>query len=287
MLGAHPLVASTSELQLFAQYVAPWVQAWEFHQADAMPAGLPLIFSEEEFMERLRRLVETSYARVLEHNPQADLILSKIPQYQGGVDLLERFLPGSRYVHLIRDGRDVASSLVAASRGWGKRWAPSTVVKAARWWRDGVEAGLEAKRHEGRYLELRYEDLRKEPTAVLPGLLDFLGLDHDDRVVSGLIRAGEFDRMKKTKLLGRHRLPEGFVRKGRVDGWRGDFSGRDRLAFHREAGALLTELGYAEEDWWADRPWDKVVLPTADALGQSGLRRKVRGLLRVLRGSTT
>jgi len=281
LLGAHPSVASSSELQLFSQYVAPMMRAWRFHERDSMPAGLPLVFSEAEFMERLDRLVQDSFGRVLETKPEADMILAKIPQYRGGVEILERFLPGARYVHLIRDGRDVASSLIAASRGWGKNWAPQDVAAAARWWRNGVEAARTAGRFPGRYLELRYEDLLGDTANVLEGILEFLDLDRDAGLLGTLIDQGRFDRMKQGKLLGAYDLPDGFVRTGRSANWVTELPAIDRYAFHLEAGRLLSDLGYADEGWWRSRSWHRLSVPVAHALSEPGLRGKLRTLLRL------
>jgi signal transduction histidine kinase len=95
----------------------------------------------------------------------------KTPGYVSYLPELARMFPAARFVHLVRDGRDVAASL--AEWDWGAR----TAVSGAFWWahkvrvgrRDGVRLGPQ------RYLELRLEDLTADPEATLPELCVFFG----------------------------------------------------------------------------------------------------------------
>ncbi len=114
------------------------------------------------------------------------------------VGLLEAALPGSRYVHVVRDGRAVASSLVQMP-WWGGyggpgRWSfgPLPARYAAEWEASGrsfpVLAGIQWKllidafeaAKDGippeRWLEVRYEDLLSDPRGCLEAILAFLGL---------------------------------------------------------------------------------------------------------------
>ena len=58
----------------------------------------------------------------------------------------------------IRDGRDVAASLVGAADGWGKGWAPRTIKDAARAWVENVRGAQQYRKLGFVYREVRYED---------------------------------------------------------------------------------------------------------------------------------
>jgi hypothetical protein len=77
-------------------------------------------------------------------------------------------VPGLPIVHIIRDGRDV----VASHRD---RWGSLSALKAVRKWPWYVRAARAAGARlsaEGRYYEVRYEDLVTDPETTLHKLLD-------------------------------------------------------------------------------------------------------------------
>ena len=81
--------------------------------------------------------------------------------------LIADLLGEARFIHLLRDGRDVAVS--RRRRGMGEH-KPITDA-AERWRRRIMRARQQAKRLGDRYLELRYEDLVVDSRArPAPGL---------------------------------------------------------------------------------------------------------------------
>ncbi|MBD3333309.1 hypothetical protein GF356_10705 [candidate division GN15 bacterium] len=80
------------------------------------------------------------------------------------------FLDDAKFVHVVRDGRDVVLSLVER-RDSG---LPAAVFR----WVTAVEA---ARRHEGnpRYYQLKYEDLVTEPERTLRDLMEFVEEEFD------------------------------------------------------------------------------------------------------------
>jgi hypothetical protein len=86
----------------------------------------------------------------------------KTPYYVGEVDQVKRVFPEARIVNLVRDGRDVALSLMRVPFG------PSNVWAAARQWRAAVDAGDAAQaRYGDDVLTIRYEDLVAEPERIV------------------------------------------------------------------------------------------------------------------------
>lgn len=104
----------------------------------------------------------------------------KTPRHASHLVRLGALFPEARFIHLIRDGRDVSLSMAAAfERG------PQSPVEGAMFWRTAVEAAQRggAELGSGRYLEVRYERLVAEPGAVIAELCAFLGLDPDERML--------------------------------------------------------------------------------------------------------
>ena len=164
----------------------------------------------------------------------------KTPLYMQYLPLLERLFPRALHVHLIRDGRDAATSFLAVpegimTAGWGHpreaagfacQWA--TEVRAAR--ALGEQVGCE------RYLEVRYEALVADPEAELRQICAFAGLEFDETMLGYV---GQTDSARKQH---QQRLDEP-PRVG-VRNWRTEMSAVDVAAFEAVAGDLLHELGY-------------------------------------------
>ena len=99
----------------------------------------------------------------------------KTPRYVENLDLLARLFPEARFVHLIRDGRNVALSYANVPFG------PKTVGQAAALWAKRVMAGRDACDRIGRdrYLEIRYEDLVEDAEGETKDICGFLDLTFD------------------------------------------------------------------------------------------------------------
>lgn len=94
-------------------------------------------------------------------------------------DLINKILPRSKFIHVIRDGRDVASSVVK------EKWGPSEHFAALDWWKKRIVTGQLAlsKIKTENKLELRIEDLvihQREET--LERIKNFLELPNHDRL---------------------------------------------------------------------------------------------------------
>jgi hypothetical protein len=95
-----------------------------------------------------------------------------------------RHFPSAQIVHIVRDPRPTIASTMA------KLGAFTDPVVAARAWHrftnDAILAG--SRRGPAQYLRIRYEDLSREPEAVLRQVFAFLGEDFDPGVVNDLSR---------------------------------------------------------------------------------------------------
>ena len=252
MLGAHSDVCTFGELQVFNFYTVPWEDAWN-RQVALGRYGLPTVWTRAELQAFLEDFVERTYRRVSERNPGASVFLDKHPAYSHYIAHIDALVPNARYVHIIRDGRDVAASLLAASKGWGALWAPGDARTAARTWKRHVVDARSASGFTDRYLEVRYEDLLADGPAELGRIFAFMGCAVDPAEIHTIYEGNRFEKMREHRTASNGRsLPPDFFRTGRAGGWRAQLGPKQRLAFASVADGLLRELGYADENWWAD-----------------------------------
>lgn len=160
---------------------------------------------------------------------------------------LEAVFPGSRYVHVVRDGRAVANSWLQMPWYDGHRgpdhwlFGPIPPVYREEWeasgrsfvllagiaWKMLIDAYGEARRAlpGAQWLEVRYEDLVADPGGTFEEILEFAGLTRD----------GRFDRA-----LARHEF-----RTARSDAFRRDLGADGLAVLDRSLGDHLGRLGYA------------------------------------------
>jgi hypothetical protein len=94
---------------------------------------------------------------------------------------LAQLFPDAQFIHLVRDGRDVAASLL--ERKWRSPTGAlfeqcASVTGAARYWSAIVTRGLAAEKvlsSSSRILRVRYEDLAADPADTLQSVCRFLG----------------------------------------------------------------------------------------------------------------
>ena len=252
MLGAHPMVCTTVELRLFNKYTAPWIQSWNEEKKimeHGLRVGLPFLWTEDEFYDFLRYFLNRVYENVLRTNPKATHILDKHPGYSGYTEDIIKLLPNSYFIHLIRDGRDVAVSLKAASKNMG--FATNTIEKAASRWKERVNEALQARKFKQRYMEIRYEDLLTAGTTTMKSVFDFCGLSIGSSELETIIAQHSFEKMKTERKAQSQniRLPENFYRKGGSGNWKEALTTDEKQLFAAQADHLLCELGYAEKGW--------------------------------------
>ena len=104
---------------------------------------------------------------------------------------LLRMFPDSRLVHSVRDGRDVAASVVEMT------WGPDTFDEALEWWADSLREAAASVDDEvrDRVLVVAMEDLtHRDREAAFRRIVGFLDLDEDASMVDFFEQAVDPDR---------------------------------------------------------------------------------------------
>jgi hypothetical protein len=222
--------------------------------------------AEREYLERLRAIphlnaadaIRAFYELYAEHvgKPRWG---DKTPDYVKRMRRINRSLPEVHFVHVIRDGRDVALSHNRRIEQRGeKSRQPVPAAEMARRWRKRVGKARDDAPRLGHYLELRYEDLVTGTESSLRQVCEFIGLPWDAAMLAYHERAA--DRLQEMardlpaehgrphrpgeERLRAHALLKEPPKEERVGTWREEMSEGDRRAFEEVAGPLLAELGY-------------------------------------------
>ncbi len=143
----------------------------------------------------------------------------KTPHYLRDIGILFKLFPDSKYIYIVRDGRDVALSLLE------KPWGPNNIFTCAEVWRkyNAPNEIIEGMKQRNRLYFIRYEDLLDNAARIVPDIYKFL----DE----------EYNESKMRDLIGR-------IRKGNYGKWKSKMNTRQIKLFESVAANTLERFGY-------------------------------------------
>lgn len=143
----------------------------------------------------------------------------KTPTYVVHLSLIKELFPQSKIVYLVRDGRDVALSLME------KRWGPANVYACARYWREchRPQPIVDELASRGQLSVVRYEDVLQSPAEHAERLLRFLDAG-DEREIAEQWASG--------------------VKRTNSGKWKSRMRPAEAELFGRVAGNALRRFGY-------------------------------------------
>jgi hypothetical protein len=171
--------------------------------------------------------------------------------YLSNLTLVQALLPEAHFVHIVRDGRDVAVSIKDL---W---WGPSSAGEAATYWDSGIRRARDQVPHLLHYVEVRYEDLVLDTEQQLRKICEFIQLPWHPSMLdyhrNAENRLGELASVTDPKT---QRVITGEERRGihayvkrppdasRLARWKSEMTASERARFEAIAGPLLRELSY-------------------------------------------
>ena len=228
IVDAHPDAAVIpSETCLLTHGIAPLAERVQ-HGLSGSARTATMFVDRQTFLDATRDLCDALLGSYLETLDGPVRILGeRTPDHVRTLDLVRDIYPDAAVVHIIRDGRDVARSLVSQT------WGPTDHSEAAREWVTGIEGARAVAPDLERYLEVGYEQLLADPATHIPEIYRFLGLDDRPEVIErALTEAGVPYNVDPA------------AQSVSAQKWRGGLAPDELAAVLDVAGPLLESLGY-------------------------------------------
>ena len=231
----------------------------------------------EEDLRNLTRMAVDYFMDKDSSSSGKRIVGDKSPLHTDHVDEIHGLYPEAKVIHIYRDGRDVAVSLMhhfwrlARDRGGIFDLDPEELEKrdaygedpegflaagnsifteerlrqmAVRWSRRVAKASRDGQKLLGpHFFQLGYEALLTEPEKNLKAMFELLGARSDDATVSRCVEKNRFEKLARRKAGSEDSAS--FFRKGVAGDWRGVFTDRDRKVYEGVAGGVLREMGYS------------------------------------------
>jgi len=248
MLGAHSACLCTPESQFKADVFKDLYTAnekaidipaamnmiknhWRFKIWDlALGADLPQgVNSYPGLIEWIVRMYGRGVGK-----PDPGIWIDHTPGNRKYADLLFELFPASKMIHIVRDGRAVAASIMPLD------WGANTIDRAAHFWQTRVTQGLAAESlSRDRVIRVKYEELVEEPEETLKKLCSFVGIDYQHEMIGGAGYKVPQYTQKQHSLIGMK--PD----RKRAAAWETSLTRRQVEIFESIAGKLLSDLGYS------------------------------------------
>jgi hypothetical protein len=272
--GTQALASSLYYALLHSEYLRMWVERSVWGREDDAARHLDNLtrLAIEHFL--VGRLGETNKKVVGDKSPLLG---------EDFIQEVSRIYPEAKVIHIIRDGRDQAVSMLhhvwnrSTDQGGVQTLKPGEFERreiyrkdpkklfqtgegmfteerlrgAAKSW--NARVGKTAKDGPAllgpNYTEVRYEDLLERPNEEVGRLARFLGADTSEKAVQQAVGSASFEKLSKGRERGQEDTAS-FYRKGVAGDWNNHFTERDRQIYKEEAGELLIRLGYERDlDW--------------------------------------
>lgn len=202
---------------------------WRYDLGGARPEGTG------QFADAIRWLVQR-YAADHDRTSPAFWVDHQ-PGHVREMAVLKEHFPQLKAIHVVRDGRAVAASLLPLN------WGPNGIISASHFWANRTAMGTALRGFLGddAWLEVHYEKLVTDTEAELRRICAFLGIEYRQAMAEG----GAFNVPQFTQ--NQHALVGKKPDASRLEGWRKTLSKRDIEIFEAMAGPLLTYYGYTRD----------------------------------------
>lgn len=214
---------------------AMYAQSADFLDTDIHGIKFDIDQLSDEFQKESRNTIEKIISGLFEKNAAGEGKTrwgDKTPYYVLHMKTILKMFPGAQFIHLIRDGRDCAISILKRKHDFGVY----NTFFAAKYWEVYVELGRETGKHLGDniYHEIRYEDLLDNPTGIMKEVCSFLNEPYNDSLVN-YHKSGEAG---KTPLLQKP------ITKSNQGKWQTSMPKKQIAIFEGAVGKTLFSCGY-------------------------------------------
>ncbi|WP_321277443.1 sulfotransferase [Thiomicrorhabdus indica] len=267
MLDAHPQIAIPSETHFLHTLIEQPPQSVDafFNQVTHAQTWASFGLEEQAFYHYLQKQFVASsfnlsqaiqsFFEYYAASKGKPLWGDKTPPYVQYMPAIQKLIPQARFIHLIRDGRDVALSYQDKWFGPEQKDLPTL----AKFWRDRILNARESV-HEltpNTYLEVRYEDLVQSPEPTLRKICQFLNLDYSAEMLTyhqnsaqrldemqDWQHKGQSVAVSKQALLKIHEHTLKQPDQSQIGKWQKRWDKQQISGFEMHAEPLLKSLGY-------------------------------------------
>jgi len=203
MLNAHNQICIPPEIQILFEYSNNGKRLLEvFESGEALnfgpknfidliharsPHKFELYFDYENFFHNLEypiksfQMLANQFYGQIAASRNKNIFLEQTPWYGQRIDILNKLFPKAKFIHMIRDGRDVAISY--SRTPW---WHKDLMTNLQQWHNEiaNIRRQSENLLDSSRIINIRYEDLVDNPRSQLVRCCAHLGVNFNESMLN-------------------------------------------------------------------------------------------------------
>lgn len=195
---------------------------------------------DHQSLAKLLDILFVHYARL--NKPEALRWGEKTPLNALNIEQIDWVFPQAHYIHILRDGRDVISSMLKAGV-----LGDGDLQSAAKLWKKSI-AKIQSFGNRiatTRYFEVRYEALVQQPEKQVQQICSFLGLTYTPEMLDFWKSAGNLG----DSVLAHHRNLHNPINPNSIGKWQNELSPYQQASIVKLIQSDLMRLGYSTELW--------------------------------------
>ena len=246
MIADHDAVFSLNGSNTFLQkYILPLENEYsreKFNFANrGFTRGLPSKLNQTEFQLLLSDFIRRFYKIIPKDK---EFYVEKATDITSEIHRIKKYIPNSKFIHIIRDGRNQTLSEVKLRRKYGTPFGVKGIYEGAvRWKKQVEEARKNASAFSFDVLEVKYEDLFNNTELHLGRIFKHIGIACDAHILNMICSKYNYNVNPVSNPMSSLVNPDGKP----VQVYEDEMSLSDRALFEYLTGNLLKSLGYTDK----------------------------------------
>lgn len=252
MLDAHPDLACGPEFKMIPGIASVYKSMMSPSYRDI---GRRYGLKKEDVRKNYQQFIENFFEPFMKENG-VDRIIEKTPNNLLFAKELSDIFPNPKFIHLVRDGRDVMLSLLKMEwkdlNSGEKLWFVKDAKGAIIYWMQIVAECIKLAKDPflfEHFKMVRYEDLIDEPEEKMKEVIHFVGEEWSDEVLGYYKKDRQDDPVESSA----HQVSKKIYKDSKQK-WKSEMTREQgELFLSLGGGTLLKYLGYEKDDTWIEQ----------------------------------
>ena len=245
MIAEHSDVYSLNGSNTFLhKYILPLEEEYSkekcYFKDQGFTRGLPSKLSQTEFEKLLSDFIRRFYEVI---PTDKEFYVEKATDITSKIRKIRKYLPNSKFIHIIRDGRNQTLSEVKLRNKYGPPFGVKDIYTGAVRWKQQIEeARINSSAFSSDVLEIKYEDLFTNTELNLSKIFKHIGIPFDAQTLNTICSKFNYNvnplSTPMSSLVNSDGKP--------IQVYENEMSLSDKALFEYFAGDLLKSLGYSD-----------------------------------------